>query len=178
MLWFSLSDSTKYSVFISRIGEEDLITQTFISNQPYLGSLFKSQNGSTWDASQWEDLKFTMYSASFAGEGNIVMYNPELSEGNAQIPLLVPDPINLTSRTVKLGIDQSLFDPTLQIGNTIIQAGTQASGIYAGNAGISTGELNVINPGIGYTPSQGFATYDNVPLFNISSDGGRCNCRY
>ena len=166
-----LSDSTKYSVFISRIGEEDLITQTFISNQPYLGSLFKSQNGSTWDASQWEDLKFTMYSASFAAEGNIVMYNPELSEGNAQIPLLVPDPINLTSRTVKLGIDQSLFDPTLQIGNTIIQAGTQASGIYAGNAGISTGELNVINPGVGYTPSQGFATYDNVPLFNISSDG-------
>jgi hypothetical protein len=31
------SNSTKYSVYISRIGENDLLTQTFISNQPYLG---------------------------------------------------------------------------------------------------------------------------------------------
>ena len=42
------SNSTKYSVYISRIGENDLLTQTYISNQPYLGSLFKSQNASTW----------------------------------------------------------------------------------------------------------------------------------
>ena len=34
------SNSTKYSVYISRIGENDLLTDTFISNQPYLGSLF------------------------------------------------------------------------------------------------------------------------------------------
>ena len=36
-------------------------TRQVISQQPLLGSLFKSQNGSTWDASQFEDLKFTMY---------------------------------------------------------------------------------------------------------------------
>ena len=49
------SNSTKYSVYISRIGENDLLSDTFISNQPYLGSLFKSQNASTWEPSQWED---------------------------------------------------------------------------------------------------------------------------
>ena len=59
------SNSTKYSVYISRIGETDLLTDTFISNQPYLGSLFKSQNASTWEPSQWEDLKFTLYRAEF-----------------------------------------------------------------------------------------------------------------
>ena len=166
-----LSDSTKYSVYICRIGEEDLITQTFISNQPYLGSLFKSQNGSSWDPSQWEDLKFTLYNASFASEGNVVLYNPELTEGNAQIPFLQPDSINLTSRTVKLGLDQSLFDENLVIGNTITQDGTQASGKYIGNAGIATGALNVINAGVGYTPNSGNQTYNNVPLVNISSDG-------
>ena len=52
--------STKYSVFISRIGESDLLTDEFISQQPYLGSLFKSQNASTWEPSQWEDLKFVI----------------------------------------------------------------------------------------------------------------------
>ena len=55
-----LSNSTKYSVYISRIGENDILSDTFISNQPYLGSLFKSQNASTWEPSQWEDLKFTL----------------------------------------------------------------------------------------------------------------------
>ena len=59
------SNSTKYSVYISRIGETDILTDTYISNQPYLGSLFKSQNASTWEPSQWEDLKFTMYRADF-----------------------------------------------------------------------------------------------------------------
>ena len=51
------SASARYRVFISRVGENDLITQTFVSNQPYLGSLYKSQNGSVWEPSQWEDLE-------------------------------------------------------------------------------------------------------------------------
>ena len=56
------SNSTKYSVYISRVGENDLLTDTFISNQPIqqVGSLFKSQNASTWEPSQWEDLKFNL----------------------------------------------------------------------------------------------------------------------
>ena len=65
------SNSTKYSVYISRIGENDLLSDTFISNQPYLGSLFKSQNASTWEPSQWEDLKFTLYRADFIESGSV-----------------------------------------------------------------------------------------------------------
>ena len=53
-----LSTSLKYRVFISRVGENDLVTDEFVSNQPLLGSLFKSQNASTWEPSEWEDLKF------------------------------------------------------------------------------------------------------------------------
>ena len=71
------SNSTKYSVYISRIGETDLLTDTFISNQPYLGSLFKSQNASTWEPSQWEDLKFTIYRAEFETAGTVEFYSPE-----------------------------------------------------------------------------------------------------
>ena len=36
-----------------------------VSEQPYLGVLFKSQNNSTWTAYDFEDLKFTLYRASF-----------------------------------------------------------------------------------------------------------------
>lgn len=165
------SISTKYSVYISRIGETDLITQTFISNQPYLGSLFKSQNASTWEPSQWEDLKFTLYRADFVDNGSVEFYNPELSEGNRGIAKLLPNTINLNSREIRVGINSTLQDDNLTLGNTILQQGTNATGDYVGNAGIATGTLNVINSGIGYTPSADTLLFGNVPLTTITGNG-------
>ena len=83
-----ISNSTKYEAYISRVGENDLITQSYISQQPYLGSLFKSQNASTWEPSQWEDLKFTLYRADFIENGSVEFYSPELTQGNGQIAKL------------------------------------------------------------------------------------------
>lgn len=163
--------STKYSVYISRVGENDLITQTFISNQPYLGSLFKSQNASTWEPSQWEDLKFTLYRADFVTGGSIDFYNPELSEGNGEIATLLPNSLNLSSRQIRVGLGSTLQDSELVFGNTILQQGTNASANYIGNAGIATGTLNIINSGIGYTPSSGTYQFNGVPLTNITSNG-------
>ena len=75
-------------MFISRVGESDLLTDEFISQQPYLGSLFKSQNASTWEPSQWEDLKFVINKAVFETSGTMEIYNPILSEGNNQVAKL------------------------------------------------------------------------------------------
>ena len=129
------SNSTKYSVYISRIGEEDLLTNTFISNQPYLGSLFKSQNASTWEPSQWEDLKFTLYRADFIESGSVEFYNPDLTEGNNQIPYLMPDSLSLKSKEVRVGLGTTVFDANLQLGNTVYQMATQATGNLVGTAG-------------------------------------------
>ncbi len=163
--------STKYQVFISRIGESDLLTDEFISQQPYLGSLFKSQNASTWDASQWEDLKFKMRRAIFKTNGTMEVYNPVLSEGNAQIPVLQPNSINVQSRMIRIGIGSTLQDTDLTIGNTINQTGSNATGDYVGNAGIGTSAMGVINAGLGYTPSAGEYGFIGVGLTNVTSSG-------
>jgi hypothetical protein len=165
------SNSTKYSVYISRIGENDLLTQTFISNQPYLGSLFKSQNASTWEASQWEDLKFTLYRADFITTGTVEVYSPELSEGNRQIAKLMPNSLNFDSKKVRISLASTINDSNFIIGNTVLQSGTNASGNYVGNAGIATGALNIINAGIGYTPSSGIATFTGINLQTITGKG-------
>ena len=165
------SNSTKYSVYISRIGENDLISQTYISNQPYLGSLFKSQNASTWEASQWEDLKFTLYRADFLENGTIETYNPELTKGNNQIPKLAPNSLNLISREQRLALDVGIADPDLRFGNTITQTESLASANYVGSAGTATGDLGILNAGIGYTPSSGQVTYTGVNLVTISGNG-------
>ena len=165
------SNSTKYSVYICRIGENDLLTQTFISNQPTLGSLFKSQNASTWEPSQWEDLKFTLYRADFIQSGSAEFYSPELTEGNNQIATLLPDSLNLNSRKIRVGLGTTVQDSGLTLGNTVLQQGSNATGNFVGSAGISTGTLSVINAGIGYTPSSGSATYSSVNLNTITGSG-------
>ena len=59
------TDSQKYLTWISRMGETDVGGSRLVSDQPYLGVLFKSQNNSTWTAYDLEDLKFTLYRATF-----------------------------------------------------------------------------------------------------------------
>ena len=164
-----LSNSAKYSVYISRVGDNDLIDNTYIANQPLLGSLFKSQNASTWDASQWEDLKFTLYRADFVESGTLELYSPELSESNNQIPLLQSNPLSLTSRSLRVGLGTTVGDSGYVIGNEFYQLGTNATGTLAGVAGTATGALNIINAGIGYTPISGGYTFGGVVLDTITA---------
>ncbi len=166
-----LSESSKYQTYISRVGETDLITGTYVSEQPYLGSLFKSQNASTWEPSQWEDLKFTLYRADFATTGSVELYNPTLSKGNHQIANLMPNPLNISARKLRVGIGSTLNDTDLTFGNTVQQKNSNATGIYVGNAGIATGDLNIINAGIGYTPLSSYWTYNDVDLTPITGSG-------
>ena len=65
MCFVVFSNSNEYECFHSRMGEPDLITGETISGQPYGGSLFKSQNSSTWTAEQTDDLKFVLRQAKF-----------------------------------------------------------------------------------------------------------------
>ena len=164
------SNSTKYSVYISRIGENDLLTDTFISNQPYLGSLFKSQNASTWEPSQWEDLKFTLYRADFIDNGTVEFYSPELTRGNVQIAKLTPDPIILQSRSIRVGLGTTVAD-AYEFGNTFFQASTNATGDLVGTAGSAVGNLSISNVGLGYTPADGGQTFSGVNLVTLTGNG-------
>ena len=59
------SDSNNYRVWVSELGEVDTVTSKRITDQPYVGSLYKSQNAVAYTPVQTEDLKFKMYRAKF-----------------------------------------------------------------------------------------------------------------
>ena len=84
------TDSDKYLAWISRMGERDVGGSRMVSEQPYLGVLFKSQNNSTWTAYDFEDLKFTLYRASFT-----TGVNGQLTLVNDTVPVasLEQDPL-------------------------------------------------------------------------------------
>lgn len=73
-----LSDSNDYRVWIAQMGQLTVGGDRLISEQPYAGSLFKSQNASTWTAEQTQDLKFKIYRASFSSSGTVTFSNDRL----------------------------------------------------------------------------------------------------
>lgn len=66
-----ISDSLLYNLWISELGEVDLLTGDYISEQPYLGSMFTSQNNTTWTPEQLKDVKFRINKCQFAASGNV-----------------------------------------------------------------------------------------------------------
>lgn len=68
-----------YSCWISRLGDNDLISGNRIATQPAAGILFASSNDRTYTALQEEDLKFAVYYAKFnvATTGSLVMKNED-----------------------------------------------------------------------------------------------------
>lgn len=59
------TNSNTYNVFTSELGAKSIETGKTIFEQPFVGTMFKSENNSTWSAYQTEDVKFTLYKAKF-----------------------------------------------------------------------------------------------------------------
>jgi len=60
------SNSNKYETYVAEVGKLDIVQQRQISEQAYGGSLFLSQNGSTWTADQTSDMLFRIYRNVFS----------------------------------------------------------------------------------------------------------------
>ena len=97
------SDSDKYFAWISRMGELDIGGTRMVSEQPYLGVLFKSQNNTTWTAYDYEDLKFTVHRASFTtGEtGTLTLVNDSVPSVT-----LENDPLRFFSSSTNVQVTQ------------------------------------------------------------------------
>ena len=89
-----IAESDEYNVYVAEGGEFILnSTEKRITGQPSLGSLFKSQNATTWNADQTKDMMFVLHRAKFTvGNATAVLENASLPQR-----LLEPDPILTTA---------------------------------------------------------------------------------
>jgi len=182
-----VTPSENYNCWISRMGEVDISTvglpdeqQVLISQQPYLGSLFKSQNGTTWDPSQYEDMKFLIRRAVFNTSPSVGrFFNSELATGNGEIPKLAENSITSLSKKAIVGLGTPISNTLtagLVPGVKISQFDNlNASATLINTAGIATingsNDVTIINPGVGYTPSNGVLTYSDIPMVTQTGEG-------
>ena len=109
------SDSNQYKVFISLLGRDAIDAAHAgekISEQPYIGVLFKSQNASTWTPTQYEDLMFKIYRAEFtipstAANSTLVLENAQLGEANGGYLNLRSNALQTTSGSDEIRVFHS-----------------------------------------------------------------------
>jgi hypothetical protein len=132
-----LAESKEYEAYVAETYAFELgSTEKRVNRQPSMGSLFKSQNGSTWTPDQTKDLAFKIYQADFNTAGGYAVFenadvpdeilanNPFFTDsGDATVTMLFPnhgysvgDTINITgldSATRYNGIlGSSIMNPT------------------------------------------------------------------
>lgn len=165
-LW--IAESNKATVKTQSYPNAD---QVIYSNQYVGGNLFKPQNGLVSTASLFEDLTFKMYRAEFVSEGTVYLQNPSISIGStyanpdANLPILVDNPIRTLPREIKIGINtSSTLRNVVSLGSKISRGDTYG---YVKELGGNVGVVTTAKVGIGY--SNG--TFESVPLFNITGSG-------
>lgn len=86
----AIADTDEYELWTAAVGDFELTDQTKrINSQPYLGSMFKSQNSSTWTPVQEEDLKFTLNKCVFdtSVTGKVLFDNTFNADSNVEYDL-------------------------------------------------------------------------------------------
>jgi len=162
------SDSNGYKTWISNMGDAIPGSNRTISDQPYAGVLFKSQNGSTWTADQDQDLKFTIYRAQFDvnAVGTVQFVNTIIPKVT-----LDKDPFetNIGSAFVRVfhrnhGLSTNSYVTISNSDTTKIYGSTPTSGTITCSTGsvTVTGSSTVFNTDIGTTTvGQGAVLYTN-----------------
>jgi hypothetical protein len=133
------SDSQNYHAWISRMGEYDVSTNRFVSKQPLLGVLFKSQNDSTWIAHDMEDLKFNLYRAKFdtSKTGTLTLTNDVLP-----VKTLANTPIQTFNGVNKVKVshkDHHMYD----VSNNVTIAGVVSDVSNTLSAGITSSDTSL-----------------------------------
>ena len=161
-----MSDSNAYNAWIATLGDKQINSDAYISEQPYAGVLFMSQNASTWTADQTSDLKFTLRRASFTtgqyGEVTFVNATPDLDQlastalqtaiGSKTVRIWDQNHGNTVGSTVTIagvtgtvnGIPAAQLNGTFVVGNvdfdsytiTVATTAATSSGL-GGNAGMT-----------------------------------------
>ncbi len=167
-----------YEVFTAEMGQtainaQDLpaVAGNVYSNQFSVGSIFKSQNSSTWTPCQFEDMCFKLYRAEFSTDDAIITFqNPPLRGNNGSLPTLKNNPIHTLPKKATLGITTTttagLIGTVFTVGRTIGDASaTYRSAIIESTGGPvegigADGILGINSFGSNYgTPNSFVNTY-------------------
>ena len=158
-----LSDSILYRVWISEMGNLIPDSSQTITQQPYAGVLYKSQNGQSWTPCDTQDMKFTVYRAKFdvTAVGNVEFINDVIPTTKVTTDSNDPYPLQTTS------------------GSAIVRIWHQDHGMPTGSTVRISGIVNTVN-GITAANLNGDRIIANVDMdsYTITAGGNATSSGY
>lgn len=142
------SDSTDYTLWASKLGEVEIASNSVVTSQPLLGSVFKSQNVDAWTEDLLEDIKFTLYRAEFDISRNGIV---ELSNKSLGYELLDSNPFETDSLS-----DTTATSTLYKNNNNIIKVNHRINGFE------DTGKSYV-----SFKNSNSFGGFDSSQINNV-----------
>ena len=184
--------SDKYEMWVATMGQKTVSTSQLpdvenvvVSKQYIGGSLFKSQNGTIWTPSQYQDLCFKLRKASFVPSGTATFFNTPILPGNLNTQIISDNALRSLPRKLKVTIDGSgaRTNNEFPIGRKV-STGTSNDtddnsivGVIEGQGAPiatngSTG-FEIVSRGVGYnfTPNG-----NNIPLVSLTGTGSGAQC--
>ena len=182
--------SDLYEMWCSTMGQKTVKTanlpdvESVVHTKQYIGgSLFKSQNGTIWTPSQYQDLTFQLYKAAFVTSGTTTFYNSPIEAGGSNVQILPDNPVKTLPRKLKVNVSGLLASEApvkrkLSTGAEADEEDGSVTGIVERIAApIDTAvQPEIISAGAAYEFTGQVATgndwYKNgVPIKSLTSDG-------
>ena len=190
-----LSNSLKYEAWISEMGDNIVGTTRKVSEQPYAGVFFKSQNASTWSADQNQDLMFQLNRAVFtigATANAIFKDGTAAAQVKADVIQLVPEEVRINKTSIVWGVKMSdegtgaldsAFAEVVQNTNHKLSAQkkiTTSAGSYVSQAALTSTNTH-ISPVIDTKRNSVITienTINNTIVGETAAAGGNATARY
>ena len=154
-----ITNSLKYESWVAEMGQNLVGTTRKVSEQPYAGVFFKSQNASTWEQDQNQDLTFVLNRCSFttAGTHEAVFHNYNSADYTMDTMHLTSQEVHIDKTDIEWSIkttDKSTSQLSSAYTNTVLrdnhkfanqQIITSTAGSFIGRATLSS-ESEYITP--------------------------------
>lgn len=140
------SDSNNYNVWVSYMGDQIPGSGRTISEQPYAGVMFKSQNASTWTPDDNADIKFNINRAVF---NTNVVGDVEFVNDVLPYDTLDPDPFETVSGSTTVRVWH--YDHGMPSGSTVDISAVNANDPGTGTITASTSSATVTGSGTSFT---------------------------
>ena len=179
--------SDLYEMWVATMGQKTVkstnlpdVQDVVVSKQYIGGSLFKSQNGTIWTPSQYQDLTFKLRKAEFVPSGTVTFYNSDIGAGyNTQV--LSDNPIRTLPRKLRVKLAGSATNTAAAlavgrkvstdngIGNATSAEDISITGIVEARGGAlaSATSFEIVSRGEGYSLTQ----TTSIPLISLTGDG-------
>lgn len=146
--------SLNYTVWISKLGENVIGTNKRVSQQPNLGSIFRSSNNDVWTEDQTEDIKFNLRRCEFITnkEVNVPLQNTPLP-----MVTLPNNPISISKGIFGTSDSSNIFGQNYKVIR-----------VYAPNNGLSPKDFVYVEGVVGLIDGNNVENIGGIPVTDIN----------